>query len=159
MYGLKKRHITAAIILLALVLGLCGCKAVPNTKMINGETFVSEAEQFGLEVTDMMTGEYEDDFYNLYQADSEQLHIQFFYAKDEMVANYLYTNDYNTLREKIVDGCSEEEFTNSTFTKLAVTFPEGERTVVVRSGCTYMYLEATASGRAVLDLFLEEISY
>ena len=76
-----------------------------------------------------------------------------------MVANYLYTNDYNALREKIVDGCSEEEFTNSSFTKLAVTFPEGERIVVVRSGSTYMYLEATASGRASLDLFLEEISY
>lgn len=157
--GLKKKGFAAAIIAFALVLSLCGCRSFPNTRMINGDTFVSEAEQFNLEVTDMMTEEHEGNFYDLYEADSEQLYIQYFYAKDEMVANYLYTNDYNALREKIVDGCSEEEFTNSSFTKLAVTFPEGERIVVVRSGSTYMYLEATASGRASLDLFLEEISY
>ena len=156
---MKKR--LALCIALILLLGLTtSCHLPPNTRMITGETFVEEAERIGLTVTDLMTEEYEDDYYNLYEATGDQIYVQYFYARDDMVANYLYTNDYNALQEKIPDsGANVNETTNSTFTKLAVTFPDGVRAVVVRSGGTYMYLESTAQGRAQLDEFLENISY
>ena len=157
---MKFRRAAGLCVVLAMLLMFAGCaKGIPNTKMINGETFVREIEASGLEVTDMLTDEYKDDYYNMYQAESDQMYVQYFYAKDEMTANYLYNNDYNDLSEKITDDCKVDEIMNSTFTKLAVTFSDGRCVVVVRSGCTFMYLESTPEGRSVLELFLERISY
>ena len=146
--------------LAALLSLLAGCALPPNTRMITGETFIAEAEKFGFTVTDLLTEEYEEAYYNMYEAENDQIYIQYFYAKDDMTANYLYTNDYNALKAKIPEtGANVNETTNSAFAKLAVTFEDGLRVVVVRSGGTYMYLEGSAQGRAQLDEFLETISY
>lgn len=156
---LKGKIRLVAMLALALCFVLTSCSIGPNTKMILGETFVEEAESAGFTVSDMMTEEYEEDYYNLYEAVTEEIYIQYFFAKDEMVANYLYTNDYNKFIEMKGDNVNAEETTTSNFTKIALTMEDGRRIVAVRSGGTYMYLEASATGRASLDNFLDKISY
>jgi arginyl-tRNA synthetase len=151
------RRVVSALLALCLIAALSGCEG--NKKMINGETFVREAQAAGFTVTDMMTSEQEKDFYDLYTAENDDVYIQFFYAKDNNVANELYLNDLNDVRPTITGDCLEDETTTADFTKLEVTYPDGSYCVVVRSGGTYMYIAATPAGRIPIVKFLEAISY
>jgi len=153
------RWVLPAVLALAFVLLLSAC-GQRNVKMINGDTFVAEAEAMGFTVTDLMTDQYSDEYYALYEASSDDVYIQYFYAKDDMMATYLYNDDYEVTIGKLTDQDIKSEETSYMFTRLTVSFAaDGRYVVVVRSGGTYMYLECTAQARPTVDKFLENISY
>ena len=145
----------AAVMLLAL----CSC-SMKNVKMIDGDTFKEQAENMGYTVTDMMTSDYEKDYYALYEASTDDVYIQYFYAKDDTMATHLYNNDYSAVTEKLEEDDITDEATNYMYTRLTVNVAaDGRYIVVVRSGGTYMYIECTAEARVNVDKFLENISY
>ena len=154
-----RTKITAVIVLLISTMLLCSC-GIKNVKMIDGETFVSRAEDMGFAVTDLMTEDYEDDYYALYEATSDEIYIQYFYAKDDNMAIHLYNNDYADVTEKLTDSDITDESASYMYARLTVNVAEdGRYIVVVRSGGTYMYIECTAQARVTVDKFLENIGY
>ena len=153
---IKLAALAAALVMIA---ALCSC-GMKNVKMIDGDTFAQKAESMGFALSDLMTEDYEKDYYALYEATTEDIYIQYFYAKDDNVAIHLYNNDYEAVTKKLTDSDITDESASYMYARLTVNVAEdGRYIVVVRSGGTYMYIESTAQARVTVDKFLENISY
>lgn len=155
----KMTKLIALTMALVMIVMLCSC-GMKNVKMIDGDTFAEQAENMGFAISNLMTEDYEKDYYALYEATTEDIYIQYFYAKDDNMSIHLYNNDYVAVIEKLTDEDITDESASYMYSRLTVNVAEdGRYIIVVRSGGTYMYIESTAQARVTVDKFLENISY
>lgn len=157
--GVLMRRLTVPVCMIAVLLMMSACTRMKNVKMIDGDTFVREAQAMGFTVEDRMTDAYLGDFYSLLEAAGEGVYIQFFHAKDDTTANYLYSDEYAIVTASLAGEDLTDEVSDYQYSRLTVTHVGGQYVAIIRSGGTYMYLEATPVGRAAAETFLRAISY